>query len=592
MDYQHFSHQHPLMLVLVNKVNDDYYEDCEICGEILRVSDHYKCKECSFYIHKSCAEYPRELEHPLHPKHLLFLELHSRNTCANCSSTMMNFKYTCSHCNFYLCPKCAFLPLTKKVENHDHSFNLMQKLLPFTCDHCLKKDNSMPYFCPTCLFMVHPKCTSLPLNVPPSTKQVEIHDHPLTLVPSFLISLTCNVCGDKIKDRFYFCATCSFVVHPDCALLPSISKVIRHKHPLNLIHSLPADQSEHRVCQLCATKVDTNFWLYCCSSQDFVAHLHCATSKEERDETFVLNSKEDHHDKSIDLLAYTVKKTKLEGDGTEINTEIKHLNHEHDLKLMTDKHGIDQKCDACIQSIFPPFYACAQCGLFLHKSCVELPRNLRHSLHQHPLKLFLREQKPFRCDACALPCNGFDYRCDECDFDLDVQCSLIPDILTHPNHGQHQLILARSSEDKVCSACGSSSKHKFSCVDCGFTLDFKCLTQPQTIYYKEHDHPFTLCSILEDVSGEYYCDICEEKRDQKYWFYYCVDCSYPAHPECILGKYRNLKFGKTFKYDFHQHPLALVQKTSQHLKCGDIANLIDLVYECAECNFIVHRRCI
>ncbi|KAG6676785.1 hypothetical protein I3842_15G168700 [Carya illinoinensis] len=225
----------------------------------------------------------------------------------------------------------------------------------------------------------------------------------------------------------------------------------------------------------------------------------------------------------------------------------------------------------------------------------------QHFSHQHPLMLVLvnkvNDDYYEDCEICGEILRVSDhYKCKECSFYIHKSCAeyprLIPDILTHPNHGQHQLILARSSEDKVCSACGSSSKHKFSCVDCGFTLDFKCLTQPQTIYYKEHDHPFTLCSILEDVSSEYYCDICEEKRDQKYWFYYCVDCSYPVHPECILGKYRNLKFGKTFKYDFHQHPLALVQKTSQHLKCGDIANLIDLVYECAECNFIVHRRCI
>ncbi|XP_042990015.1 uncharacterized protein LOC122317145 [Carya illinoinensis] len=288
----------------------------------------------------------------------------------------------------------------------------------------------------------------------------------------------------------------------------------------------------------------------------------------------MLKHEEDHPYKSIDL------------------TEIKHLSHEHYLKL-TDEFGIDKKCDACIRSVFPPFYARAQCGFFLHKLCAELPKKLQHSLHQHLLKLiFLREQKPFRCDGCWHPCNGFNYRCDECNFDLDVLCSLIPDILIDPSPEQHQLILARSSENKMCSSCGSHRKHKFSCVDCEFTLDFKCLTLPHMTNYKEHDHPFILCYTSEDNSGEYYCDICEGTRDPKCRFYYCADCSYPAHPECILEKYPNLKYERTFKYNIHQHPLALVQKTSRCLKCGDLADFKDLAYGCAECNFIVHPWCV
>ncbi|XP_030936643.1 uncharacterized protein LOC115961878 [Quercus lobata] len=37
-------------------------------------------------------------------------------------------------------------------------------------------------------------------------------------------------------------------------------------------------------------------------------------------------------------------------------------------------------------------------------------------------------------------CNGFTYKCNKCDFDLDVQCSLILDILTHKGH-EHCLCL-------------------------------------------------------------------------------------------------------------------------------------------------------
>ncbi|XP_035538646.1 uncharacterized protein LOC108983817 isoform X2 [Juglans regia] len=472
------------------------------------------------------------------------------------------------------------------------------------CDLCLKGDNGMPYFCLTCSFMVHSKCTSLPLIEWSPTIQAAIHSHSLTRHKK-KFSFTCGACGNEGKDAFYFCATCLFVAHLDCALSPSIVEVKRHKHPLNLIYSLPADQSKRRVvCQICAKTVDTNYWLYCCSSCDFVAHLHCATTEEEIDSPFMRKSKEDHNNKSIDLLhAYIVKKTKPEGDGTEIHTEIKHFSHEHDLQLTDHGSGIDKKCDGCIRSIFPPFYECAQCGFFLHKSCVELPTELRSSLHQHPLKLCSRSEQDqeFECDACGLLCNGFDYRCVKCNFDLDVQCSLIPDILTHPCHEHdHQLILASSSEAKTCSACGSEGRNNFSCVDCEFTLDFKCLTQPHTMNYKKHDHPFTLCSTSEDDSGECYCDICEEKRDPKCWFYYCADCSYPAHPGCILGKYPNFNWERilisfpqrTFKRAFHQNPLTVVLKTFDRCSvCGELI-LGELAEECAECNLIIHEKCV
>jgi hypothetical protein len=43
--------------------------------------------------------------------------------------------------------------------------------------------------------------------------------------------------------------------------------------------------------------------------------------------------------------------------------------------------------------------------------------------------------------------------------------------------------------------------------------------------------------MVEDDSGEYYCDICEEEQDPKHGFYYCEDCNYLAHVVCILGKY-------------------------------------------------------
>ncbi|KAB1203145.1 hypothetical protein CJ030_MR8G027522 [Morella rubra] len=123
-------------------------------------------------------------------------------------------------------------------------------------------------------------------------------------------------------------------------------------------------------------------------------------------------------------------------------------------------------------------------------------------------------------------------------------------------------------------------------------LDFKCATLQHSTSYGPHEHPFILCYSAEDDSGEYYCDICEEERNPKLWFYYCADCSYPVHPNCILEKFPNIKFGKTYKVDIHEHLLTLVQKTWDHPSCKICEDPCeDLTLECVECNFSAHRSC-
>lgn len=68
------------------------------------------------------------------------------------------------------------------------------------------------------------------------------------------------------------------------------------------------------------------------------------------------------------------------------------------------------------------------------------------------------------------------------------------------------------------------------------------------------------CYTPKDNLSEYYCNICEEERDSKHWFYYYGHCSYPADPECILGKYPYLKFGGVYTFDYHPHPLLSLRK--------------------------------
>uniref|UniRef100_A0A2N9FQ51 Uncharacterized protein n=1 Tax=Fagus sylvatica TaxID=28930 RepID=A0A2N9FQ51_FAGSY len=58
-----------------------------------------------------------------------------------------------------------------------------------------------------------------------------------------------------------------------------------------------------------------------------------------------------------DSSAYKVKKTNVGKDGTEIATEIEHFSHKHDLKLSDDEVQNNEICDGCVRAILPPFYS-------------------------------------------------------------------------------------------------------------------------------------------------------------------------------------------------------------------------------------------
>ncbi|KAM3704705.1 hypothetical protein ACJW31_03G025700 [Castanea mollissima] len=494
---QHFCHpKHPLVFNQFERSG----RLCWGCREPV-FGPSYSCKECDLYFHhKSCAELPLGLHHPLHPIHPLIL----------------------------------FDEATSYLEKENS-----------TCEVCKKSRSEYTYRCYCCDFNLHVRCGSLA-----PTLEAEFHDHPLTPFWNW-ITFTCNLCGKEDKGTPYLCNPCGLSIHGRCAYFPPRLKVVRHKHPLHITHSsLELHESDSRFCLLCVQKVDTRYGLYYCSKCDFVAHLNCAIDERNREDINLLELKDgENEDEELDQFvesaaAYKVKKIKVGEDGTEIATEIKHFSHEHDLKLTDEEVHNNEKCDGCVRAISPPFYSCAKCSFFLHKSCANLPMKMQHPLHQHPLILlpkFPRYRNWFWCDTCDQYCDGFVYMCLSCYFNIDVQCSLISDIFTHKGH-KHRLFLSYTGFLQSCSSCGNRRYKVLRCTTCEFALDFKCATLPQTTRYKQHEHPFTLSFTAEDDSGEYYCDICEEERNPNHWFYYCADCTYPAHTKCILGEYPNRKF--------------------------------------------------
>ncbi|OMO89290.1 C1-like protein [Corchorus olitorius] len=295
-------------------------------------------------------------------------------------------------------------------------------------------------------------------------------------------------------------------------------------------------------------------------------------------------------DESFKSITNIIEEINLEGEM--VAMLIKHFSHPHKLTLNHEEQvkADDKLCDCCMTPMFEPFYTCLKCDLFFHK-CLELPRKKQHPLHHpHPLTLVPKHpnfQGLFFCDVCHQNCHGFCYNCEQCDFNLDVRCASLSYILKHEAH-EHPLVFGKGSKPIDCNGCGFGNDILYSCSDCNFSLDFNCASLLNSATHKRHEHPLDL--TYQDNADHNYCDVCEEERNPKHWFYCCRRCNFCAHPKCAIGKDPYIKLGKTYPYEGHPHPVAFVHKTRGHPPCSKSGNPCKgLALECTNphCNFII-----
>ncbi|KAA8517965.1 hypothetical protein F0562_015439 [Nyssa sinensis] len=226
--------------------------------------------------------------------------------------------------------------------------------------------------------------------------------------------------------------------------------------------------------------------------------------------------------------------------------EIQPCTHPHPLKPC-EKKPVDS-CSGCERPLFGKVYGCTPCDFFLHKSCAELPPKIhQHPFHpQHPLTLLPRvplDAMPVRfwCDACSKTCRSFIFRCQDCAFNLDLECALLKPTLKCQLH-EHPLAffknLALDNKCKVCEADCNASVLR--CVYCSVSFHIQCVvTLPQKVLLSCHSDPLILTdSLAEDNSDEFTCDACEQKGKPGHNLYYCAeeDCKFIAHVYCAVSE--------------------------------------------------------
>ncbi|GAB4840984.1 hypothetical protein Ancab_021740 [Ancistrocladus abbreviatus] len=267
--------------------------------------------------------------------------------------------------------------------------------------------------------------------------------------------------------------------------------------------------------------------------------------------------------------------------------EMKHFSHDHPLLGLVCTPKQDEGtivCAGCRSHINGPAFGCKKCGFFLHKRCVELPPELRHSLHPDgPLKLKLctpysRMRGLYMCKICldyiteprfVYECNG-QCSSDECKrkgFIIHDDCASLQPSLRNNYHIGHLLVECKGfGYRQTCAACGAefdlchdghSAFHaargaRFPLDDESRDLIYRCLECENKIFHKEcldklapvkrvrrhqHDLNLHLEPIPEDYEEkDYYCDECEEKRNVQAFSYACIECEFICHIRCDLFK--------------------------------------------------------
>ncbi|KAL3533820.1 hypothetical protein ACH5RR_007341 [Cinchona calisaya] len=566
----HFSHEkHPLILTQLGQQDDGDHQksNCYGCQKPTLAEPTYTCEECNIFLHKQCAELPREITHPLHAEHPIKLlaakSLYSTYErlffCNACKQETNSFTYHCdSGCEFYVDISCAFAEGKLEHPSHEqHPMMLLRRLARFNCD----------------------------------------------------------ACGTDEEQQSYVCYICSFWIHRSCALLPKISHRKEHDHPLSLAYYLPIEYRRYEIpCDICFKEIPVQNWVYYCGPCRYFVHLKCMTTNR-------FNTKRGHFDLRVieDEQNLVHLPTNSFGNilkklhGKEIvefpKKTIKIARCGHRLVFLDIQNDSNLKneeitCVLCIEPIFSLCGKCTRCNYFVHLTCAQIPEKLQleHPFFRVHTELgfvqYIWDMVP--CIACGLYCNGSFYMPVKAhSYYFDFKCALLPPIVVHEAH-KHRLRQIQVGGDggNRCSSCGKIVYNPcFACEPCGFYLDFGCALLPPSTNHRWDKHPLLLSyPPFNDRPDEFFCEICEEEIHPRRWHYYCRKCDQAFHPGCIpkLGESRNFIFGATLEFGRHPHPLKLIREGDYRSFCDSCHEFMygHRVFKCETCRFFICFECV
>ncbi|WOH16468.1 hypothetical protein DCAR_0936022 [Daucus carota subsp. sativus] len=206
---------------------------CDGCVLPIGNDQFYGCVSCKYFLHKSCAELPKEINHLL----------------------------------------LGSIIADKRREPY--------KL--FRCTACHNMCNGI--FFNIFTFPRHIGCMAMPKMIKHEAHRHMLKHDQLGYGPF----KSCKACG-----RFFSvgrviathqCEECEYHICGSCIMRPRVAKHPWDIHPLRLIYEPGmVDDHEHDFnCEFCSEDIDTNGWFYHCSDCDLSFHLQCFDRSSYRD---------------------------------------------------------------------------------------------------------------------------------------------------------------------------------------------------------------------------------------------------------------------------------------------------------------------
>ncbi|PPS19719.1 hypothetical protein GOBAR_AA00846 [Gossypium barbadense] len=568
MKFQHFSHHHKLIF---REAYEKEYE-CAGCLDVIN-GPAYICEDEGFAMHKVCAAMPPQIQKDAFHPHPLKFKLVDIIVCDACRRFSANYIiYKCIYCEFNLDFKCAVAIINDENEiakrddedlrrtttphfSHPHQltrckvspmselgeniFKTFWQSSKLKCVACKQEvQGTLSFICLPCKFLIHESCMNdMPMQVLSSpfhphhilhprpffnareqvrcyacgkkvngfsfycnTCDVDFHVscakyrtratkhscHPhnlLQLGKSIIKGISCHACGHKTcNDSIFSCRKCDFNVHPKCIPLPSSFEHKRHLHPLTLTSPFAEDDSRDYYCDMCETERNPEIHVYYCAECNYIAHIDCVLSE-------VLEPPEE---------------------------------------MLLDPQRMEENFDD------------GSLGSEMH-----IPEEVQSSFHpQHPLPIFpFPSESGPPCKACNEDVEGMLFFCVACNFPMHYSCAKYQfREIKHNCHADHHLLhLGKGffgDESPQCDACGEACKDTlFSCLKCLFYIHLECISLPSVVKHKRHLHPLVLTTLaFENDYEEYYCDTCETQRNPEHDIYYCKECNYISHIDCVLSE--------------------------------------------------------
>ncbi|KAL0716951.1 hypothetical protein Bca4012_066273 [Brassica carinata] len=441
----------------------------------------------------------------------------------------------------------------------------------------------------------------------------------------------------------YYCTTCDVEFHPGCHKFPR-----KLRHPYHPQHPLTFTFRNYETGIISDGNIDESF------SCNVLSDSSTSDPKKSRSETDLVVEKCTWCSKDIeDNWFYRCSICKFSLDlscfrNFPLQTIANPKSHPH--SLLFYPRPLLTPCDACgLVNVLEPSYTCFQCNYMVHQSCIDLPRVIKITRHQHRLS-----HTPY-IEAVTSPCRICyktidikygQYSCkhEDCAYFAHSKCAthenvwdgkelewepeesderedIIPFktvgayLIKHFSH-EHLLKLEKydgvRDGDKQCQACvlPINSRDFYNCVQCDFFLHEVCAGLLRKIDHALHVHPLELVPCLP-------CLPCLPCPDSRYKFksdlwrsYSEIGCSVCTRKfsgfrykcsktKCVLQEgfqidVRCSLVPDYFTHESHEHPLFISTsyKGKNKICCEGCKEICMQSYlQCSVCNFAICYQC-